>query len=283
MKCFRRISPLLVGLLLTLAGVAPVFAQSSGVVQLGCAGGRVNCLQITGAIAGASPVIQAIGPDTNIGITINGKGSGAVTFSASAFNATLTASSTTNAQALSGDLTLSGTGIGHTGGYFAGGMGNVLGAATAAGNNGSTTAGLIGKYSMTGTGYTPGYPRAGMVGEAAGFVTDAAVMGVVTDGDNPGLTVRAVFGVDNQVGPGATINYGLDLRGVLHDVYGLMAYSLGDIRLKEGMLVVSLTTAITANVTSCSAYPAQTLALTTNATGKATIWLCDGAAWQKTV
>lgn len=191
-------------------------------------------------------------------------------------------SSTASSQSLAGDLTLSGTGLGHTGGYIAGGMGNVLGDATitAAGNNAATTAGLVGKYTIADLPpvnpvYTPGYPRAGVVGEMAAS-GDAAIVAVVTEGDQARVAPRAYYSVDSQISTsgGSTVQYGLDLQGPgAHDVYAAVAFSKAEIRLVSGAWILS--NANCAAVSSVGVFRG-TLCLDSG-NGKAFIW--NGSAW----
>ena len=149
---------------------------------------------------------------------------------------------TASEQAFMGDLTLSGTSLGKTGGYVGGGMGHVKGASTvtAAGNNGSQTAGLIGKYSIAGTGYTPGYLRAGVLGEVSG-TADCAICAVASDSTNQeAITIHSLFGVDHQMGFGASkINWGLDLFATSHDVYTSKTYTKGDIRMGNEICILN--------------------------------------------
>lgn len=147
-------------------------------------------------------------------------------------------STTGSAQAIAGDKTLSGTGLGHVGGYLGGVMGNVIGGSdvTAAGNNASNTFGLLGKYTVDpSASYTPGYPRAGVIGECAGGC-DASIVASMSGSDFPTIGARrAYFAVDSQLiagGSGGTVQFGLDLQGPgAHDVYGAVAYSVAPIRL----------------------------------------------------
>ena len=183
------------------------------------------------------------------GVTSNVSGA-PVTFSQTTGRVTATMSAytgTASQQAVEGDQTLSGTGLGKTGGYLGGVMGNVLGASTvtAAGNNGSNTAGVIGKYSIAGTAYTPGYKRGAVIGEASG-ASDCAFCAIASDSTNQeAITVDALFGVDHQFSfSGSAINWGLNLRAVGHDVYvgaygPEAAYAKGDIQLLSTACVLS--------------------------------------------
>lgn len=117
--------------------------------------------------------------------------------------------------------------------YLAPIMGNVIGDALT--KDADTIAGLIGKLSVTGTRAST-YPVAAIVGEVGDEVSEAdgsfvAVLG----GDSGVTTARAAFTVDNQnSSPGSAFDYGLDLRGVDHNGYGLMEYAQGGIRFADG-------------------------------------------------
>lgn len=207
----------------------------------------------------------------------------AVNFS-SGGSAAATLNSIHSLQAVSGDLTLSGTGLGHAGGYAAGVMGNVLSAAGVTSvTNGNTTAGVVGKYTLSATkaGYTPGYPRAGVVAELAGY-GDAPFVAVVTDGDNNAITATSMYGVDWQAGAGSSYNFSLDLKGTAHDVYGAIPLpNTADIQFAAGPCLVMLNTAITANVTTTT-LPAGSVGFTSHATGNTRTFKSDGSKWQVT-
>jgi hypothetical protein len=271
-------------LLLLMLLLAPASVAAQSPVTIGCTGGTlVNCLSVSGAATGGTPAITAVGPDTNISISLVTKGTGSVALTA-LFSATASTSSgqTTNAQTVAGDLTLVGTGLGHTGGYLGGVMGNVMGASTvtAAGNNGSATFGVYGKYSLSGTAYTPGYLRGGVIGEASG-TSDCAVCGIVSDStNNEAITITAIFGVDTQYGyPASVYSYGLNLKATSHDVYTARGPTNCEVQWSTGMWFCSLTTAITANTTTTSA-PAGSLATTSHATGATRLFISDGSKWQ---
>ena len=117
--------------------------------------------------------------------------------------------------------------------YLAAIMGNVLGAVLTKVHN--VIGGLIGKYSVTG-GRASTYPLGGVIGEIGDGVSEAdgAVVAVL-GGDSEQTNARAAFTVDNQNStPGSSFEYGLDLRGVDHDDFGLVEYSEGDIRFRDG-------------------------------------------------
>lgn len=172
--------------------------------------------------------------------------------------------------------------------YLAGGMFEVFGGADVGTTvNLSATANmiaaLIGKYSHRGTNAST-YPGAAVRAEIGDRTTAAyaAVLAVV-GGDLGVATAPAAFSVDNQNStPTSGFLYGLDLLGNgAHDGYPALAFRSGgaDIRLNSGGLIVSLTTAITANTTTTS-YAAGTLGKTTHATGRASLFISDASKWQ---
>lgn len=117
--------------------------------------------------------------------------------------------------------------------YLAPIMGNVIGDLLTKTKN--IIAGLIGKFSVTGARAST-YPLGGVVGEIGDGVTEAdgAVIAVL-GGDSAQTNARAAFTVDNQNSvPDSAFEYGLDLRGVDHDGYGLVEYSGADIRFRDG-------------------------------------------------
>jgi hypothetical protein len=239
-------------LVLVLLLSAPVAAQQ-GVVTLGCASTLVNCVQVQGAQTGSSPTISAVGPDTNIGITITPKGTGVISWSGSsgmALSVTASSGLTSSIQTLAGDLTLSGTSIGHAGGYDGGVMGNVMGATTLTSGTtaGANTAGVIGKYSIAGTAYyrATGYPLAGVLGEASGRA-HAGVMAAVSDStNNTAVTIDSMYGVNQQFGYGSSVvNWGLNLQSANVDVYTARAYGKGDILLTNAVCWLTGTAAPT--------------------------------------
>ena len=179
------------------------------------------------------------------------------------------------------DTNVSGT-PGHEGGFVAGVMGNVLGAVTGSGN--SVFAGTIGNYTLTGANsstYAKG-ATIGMVGDGTTSADGAVVAVLGGDLANSGVTTaRAAFTVDYENSALASgFTYGLDLAGPgAHNGYPAAFYRTADVRLANGLTVKSVTTAITAG-TGCSD-TAGSLTVTTHATGRATLWICNGTTYQK--
>lgn len=246
----KRLAFILVLLLASFGAIAPAEAQNV-ITTLGCASNAVNCLQIGGALSGSNPTITAVGADTNVGITLVPKGSGSVTWTGSqgvSYSVTATSGlSTASLQTFSGDLTLVGTGIGKTGSYLGGVMGEVFGASTiTSSTQGSNTAGIIGKFSIAGTSYygATKYPHAGVIGEASGRA-HAAVMAIVSDSTNDArVTIEAMYGVHHQfgyIGAGnvSIVNWGLDLQSPDTDVYTGKTYTKGAFRFPVDFCLLS--------------------------------------------
>lgn len=100
-------------------------------------------------------------------------------------------------------------------------MGNIIGDTMT--KLGNILGGLIGKYSILGANAST-YPKAGVIAEIGDGVEDAdGAFVAVLGGDSEVTTARAAFTVDNQNStPNSKFTYGLDLRGVDHDSYGLV-------------------------------------------------------------
>lgn len=129
-------------------------------------------------------------------------------------------SSTGSHQTIAGDLNLTATAGRDTSAYKAAIMGNVIGSALT--KLGNIVAGIIGKYSIESTNAS-NYPKAGVIGEVGDSTTTAdGAFVAVLGGDSGVTTARAAYTVDNQNStPNSKFTYGLDLRGVDHDGYGL--------------------------------------------------------------
>lgn len=126
---------------------------------------------------------------------------------------------------------------------------------------------------------------------------DAAVIGKIDQGTNArkkatgafvailggdsgaGVTAGAAFAVQRHNSTAANkFDYGLDLY--YNDGASFSnIFAQADIRLSSGGLIVSLTDAITAN-TTVTTTAAGTLGKTTNATGRASLFVSDGSKWQ---
>ena len=114
--------------------------------------------------------------------------------------------------------------------YLAPVMGNVFGADLE--KTANAIAGLIGKYSITGTNAST-YPKGAVIAEIGEDTTtaDGAVVAVL-GGDTGTASARAAYTVDNH-NSNATpkFTYGIDLVGVgAHDGYVAVAYTTSPIR-----------------------------------------------------
>lgn len=143
--------------------------------------------------------------------------------------------------------------------------------------------GVCGKYCIRETASL--LPKGGVIGEVAGPNADGAVVAVISDGDcNPyiNVTPTAMFKVRNMAGSTSKAHFGLDLSDAAFSgsEYPDISYSEGDIKLSNGIKLVALTTAVTANVTATTE-AVGTLALTSHATGAGTLFYSDGSKWQK--
>jgi hypothetical protein len=187
-------------------------------------------------------------------------------------------SDTSSFQPIWADLNIGAAAGGTTGKFIAAGMFNVLGAdQTKAGNY---LAGVIGHFNVTGTNATT-YPSGAVLGGIGDGVTDChGAFVAYIDGDTAQTNAGAAFKVmHNNSTSGSGFALGLDLFDGARDGYNAVSFTNADIRLSSGGLIASLTTAITANVTTTS-YAAGTLGKTTNATGRASLFVSDGTKWQ---
>ena len=146
--------------------------------------------------------------------------------------------------------------------------------------------GLIGKYNVKGAKSTK-YPAGAVLGCIGEEVTTAAWVDgafvAVLGGDKGVVKAGAAFKVKSYSSfAGSGFDYGMDLyddptaidaSNVAH------VYNTADIRFASQGLFVSLTAAITANVTT-TATAAGTLGKTTHATGRASLFVSDGSKWQ---
>ena len=144
-------------------------------------------------------------------------------------------------------------------------------------------AGVIGKYSHIGTNATT-YPAAAIRGEIGGgsSAATAAFLAVLGGDPTTSTSATAAFAVDYQNSSPAASNrftYGLDLAGASHDSFNAVSYGTADIRFSSGGLLATFTTAITANTTTTT-LAAGTLGKTTNATGRASLFVSDGTKFQ---
>lgn len=116
--------------------------------------------------------------------------------------------------------------------YGAGGMFNITGSAAVTGTD-NILAGLIGKWSLTGT-ISSTYAGAAVRGEIGGSSTSArAAILAVMSGEEGTSTATAAYGVDWNTGNGlSAFTYGIDLEGPdAHDSYRDPRYSDAFLRL----------------------------------------------------
>lgn len=163
-------------------------------------------------------------------------------------------------------------------------MGNIFG--TDLTGSWAILGGLIGKYNVKGT-KTTKYPAGAVLGCIGEEVTTAAQVDgafvAVLGGDKQAVKAGAAFKVKSYNShAGSGFDYGLDLYDdptAINAGYVAHAYNAADIRLASQGLIVSFTTAITANTTATT-LAAGTLGKTTNATGRASLFVSDGSKWQ---
>jgi hypothetical protein len=167
-------------------------------------------------------------------------------------------------------------------------MGNLLGDALTKENN--YLAGLIGALSVTGARGTV-LPFAAVLGILMdGSVNADAIIQAHIDGGDPSTqtNARAAFGVsvfNNHADSG--VEFGVDLfytpgaavDALLSGTAIGFAVSKAALRFPNEQWLVTLTTAITANVTTTTA-PAGSIGITSHATGVGAIFVSDGSKWQ---
>jgi hypothetical protein len=97
------------------------------------------------------------------------------------------------------------------------------------------------------------------------------------DGDGGLTTANSAFGVAMvNTTPASGFKYGLDLKFKATDIASSnTAYTEADIRLYNGLIIKSLTTAVT-NLDSTS-LPAGTMVVTSHATGVGKMFISDGS------
>jgi hypothetical protein len=151
---------------------------------------------------------------------------------------------------------------------------------------GNYLAGVIGKYNVPGEVFAQ-YPTGGVIGEIgedAGFPTakpDGAVVAVI-GGDSAKVCPNAYFKVRHlNSNAGSGPSYGLDLYDEKASGLGYLQGepSVAAIRFPNGLYLVTLDTAITANSTTTSA-PAGSIGITSHATGRGKLFMSDGTKWQ---
>src|SRR6478609_8495309 len=124
--------------------------------------------------------------------------------------------------------------------YLAPIMGNLWG--TDLTKTGNYLGGIIGAYSITGTGGST-YPKGAVLAQITDGSTDAdgAVVAYI-DGDSAKTNAGAAFTVkNNNSTPGSGFNYGLDLYVPARDGYPAATPLVADIRLSDGSTVTPTT------------------------------------------
>ena len=136
--------------------------------------------------------------------------------------------------------------------------------------------GVTGQYLVTGTNAS-NFPKVGILGVVGDQTTtaDAAIMAFM-DGDGGTTTAGAAFKVGMINSTGASgFNYGLDLQWLNTSVPSTTQnFKSADIRLNNGLMIKSLTTAVTDGASTTLV--AGTMVLTSNATGIGKMFISNG-------
>ena len=145
------------------------------------------------------------------------------------------------------------------------------------GSTASFNIGVTGMYNVTGTNASL-FPKVGVLGVIGDTTTtaDAAVMAYL-DGDGGVTTANSAFGVAmiNTTG-GSGFKYGVDLQFISTGVAAsTQPFAEADIRLNNGLLIKSVTTAVTNN--DATTLPAGTVVMTSHATGLGKMFISTGA------
>ena len=177
--------------------------------------------------------------------------------------------STTSQQTVQADATLDNY-IGHAGGYVGGVMGNVLG--NVSGSSAFNTAGLIGKYNVSENDSIG--PKGAVIAEIGESVVSCdgafvAVMSEDSSGNYPAFTVK------NLNSTFQNFSYGVDLNTSTIDSALPLHFSSADIRLNNGLMLKSVTTAVTD--LDATTLTAGTILVTSNATGLGKMFISDGS------
>jgi len=166
--------------------------------------------------------------------------------------------------------------------FLAAVMGNIVGDAPT--NQANYLAGVIGANSLDCS--DSDYPTAAVMGVLFdGAQVDSIVLADL-DGDDGGAATnaRAAFGVKvNNNNPSSGCEFGLSLKDAGNANYSgggnPFEPSKADIELSNGLYIVALDTAITANSTTTTA-PAGSIGITSHATGRGKLFMSDGTKWQ---
>ena len=152
--------------------------------------------------------------------------------------------------------------------------GRVVGSNLSKTNNYIT--GVTGQYLVTGTNAS-NFPKVGILGVVGDQTTtaDAAIMAYL-DGDGGTTTAGAAFkvGMINSTASSG-FNYGLDLQWLNTSVpSSTQSFKSADIRLNNGLMIKSLTTAVTDGASTTLAV--GTMVVTSNATGVGKMFISNG-------
>jgi hypothetical protein len=188
-------------------------------------------------------------------------------------------------QSVAADLEISatvGSDVGTDPKFIAPIMGNLVGEKPT--NDSNYLAGVIGANSLD-CGDSD-YPTAAVMGVLFdGAQVDSIVLADL-DGDDGGAATnaRAAFGVKvNNNNPSSGCEFGLSLKDAGNANYtgGGNAFvpSKADVEFSNGLYIVALDTAITANSTTTDA-PAGSPGITSHATGRGKLFMSDGSKWQ---
>ena len=140
----------------------------------------------------------------------------------------------------------------------------------------SFNTGVTGQYLVTGTNASL-FPKVGVLGAIGDTTTtaDAAIMAYL-DGDGGVTTANAAFGVAMINTTAASgFKYGVDLQFISTGVpSSTQPFKTADIRLNNGLLIKSVTTAVTD--LDSTTLPAGTVVMTSNGTGVGKMFISNG-------
>jgi hypothetical protein len=178
---------------------------------------------------------------------------------------------TSSRQTVQADATLDDY-VGQAGCYVGGVMGNVLGTVT--GTSAFNTAGLIGKYNVSANASIG--PKAAVIAEigenAVGASCDGAFVAVMSEGSVDNYPAFSVKNLNSTTGN--NFSYGVDLNTSTINAALPLRFSSADIRLNNGLVVKSVTTAVT-NL-DATTLAAGAIVVTSNATGLGKLFISDG-------
>jgi hypothetical protein len=156
-------------------------------------------------------------------------------------------------------------------------MGNVWG--TDPTKTGNYLGGLIGFYSISGTGGST-YPKGAVLAGIGDGSTDAdgAVVAFI-DGDSAKTNARAAFAVmNNNSTPGSGFKYGLDLYSATRDGYPPVAFTEADIRFSDGTKQTSAAGPAISYIPpywlNLPGLAVRSIKVTTSATGDVDLYTC---------